>query len=103
MVTSAFTGQYRRIAGKNPRLSNLIGLRRIRFMPGHVAVWSETGVLERNIRFGAKGWISDWRLQGIWKLTRFESHGPKMRKLNLGSMRHPAIQNRPATFPTGSA
>jgi hypothetical protein len=53
-------------------------------MPGHVTVRSETGVLERNIGFGAKGWITDWRLQGIWRLTRFESHGPKMRKLNLG-------------------
>ena len=102
MVTSAFAGQYRQIARKNPRLSNLIALRRIRFMAGRVAVWSETGVLERNIRFGAKRWISDWRLQGIWKLTRFESHGPKMRKLNLGSMSDAAIRNRPATFPTGS-
>jgi hypothetical protein len=103
VVTSAFTGQYRQIARKNPRLSNLIGLRRIRFMPGHVALRSETGVLERNIGFGAKGWIADWRLQGIWKLTRFESQDTKMRKLNLGSMRHAVIRNRPATFPTGSA
>jgi hypothetical protein len=70
---------------------------------GHVTVRTQTGLLERNIGFGAKEWIADWRLRRIWKLTRFESHGPKMRKLNLGSMRHAAIRNRPATFPAGSA
>ena len=36
-------------------------------------------------------------------LQKAESHGPKMRKLNLGSMRRAAIRNRPATFPAGSA
>src|ERR1700720_154481 len=55
VVTSPFTRQYRQIARKNPRLLNLIGLRRVRFMQRHVKVRCETGVLKRNIGFGAKG------------------------------------------------